>query len=104
MLDKRDRSKNLNDGKLDYGGIQAFHDAGYVDLIYQHLEDGSPYPGTFPTKLRPDEEMGRDRRLDYVFVPKGLVGRVTAARVIRDETTALLSDHYPLVLELEVRD
>ena len=103
MLDERDRNgRNLNDGKLDYGGIQAFHDASYVDLIHQFLEPNAPYPGTFPTKLRPDEDMGRDRRLDYVFVPQAIAKRATNAKVIRDATTALLSDHYPVILDLHI--
>ena len=100
MLDKRNRSKNLNEGKLDYAGIQAFHDAGYVDLIHQQLTAGSEYPGTFPTELRPDEEMGRDRRLDYIFVPKSLADSASGARVLRDKTTAVLSDHYPVMFDL----
>ena len=44
--------------------------------------------------------MGRDRRLDYVFLPAGLAAEVISAEVIRDEVTAQLSDHYPIVLEL----
>jgi endonuclease/exonuclease/phosphatase family metal-dependent hydrolase len=100
MLDVRDGSNNLNAGKLDYSGIRAFHDAGYADLVHQYLKFGAPYPGTFPTELRPDEEMGRDRRLDYAFVPDTLAGRVISAMVIRDEVTAGLSDHYPLFIEL----
>ena len=100
MLDARDKSKNLNDGKLDYAGIQAFHDAGYIDLIHEHQNPSSPYPGTFPTKARPGEDMGRDRRLDYIFVPKQLQPRSSGARVIQDDITAILSDHYPVVFEL----
>jgi len=101
MLDERDGSQNLNQGELDYGGIQAFHDAGYRDLIHEQLTPDSPYPGTFPTRLRPSDELGRDRRLDYVFVPEGLAANAISASVIRDEITAKLSDHYPIILELK---
>lgn len=100
-LDADDRSKNLNNGKLDYAGIQAFHDADYADLIHLHLKPNSPYPGTFPTKARPGEDMGRDRRLDYIFVPKDLVKRIRSAQVVRDPTTDMLSDHYPLIIDLK---
>lgn len=100
-LDQRDHSNNLNEGQLDYGGIQAFHDAGYHDVIREHLKLDAPYPGTFPTELRRSEDMGRDRRLDYVFIPGGLAARAISASVIRDEITAQLSDHYPVVLDLK---
>jgi len=100
MLDARDGSNNLNAGKLDYAGIQAFHDAGHADLVHQHRKFGAPYPGTFPTELRLEEELGRDRRLDYAFVPDALAGKVIEAKVLRDETTASLSDHYPLLIEI----
>ena len=100
MLDKRNASNNLNEGKLDYRGIQVFLGAGYDDVIHAQRLAGSPYPGTFPTELRLEEEMGRDRRLDYVFLPAGLAAEVISAEVIRDEVTAQLSDHYPIVLEL----
>ena len=99
-LDERDHSNNLNAGKLDYEGIQTFLDAGYHDVIHEGLQTGASYPGTFPTKLRPDEDMGRDRRLDYVFLPDGLAAKAISAAVIRDEITAQLSDHYPVLLEL----
>jgi len=95
------RQKNLNAGKLDYAGIQAFHNADYVDLIHHYLNADSPYPGTFPTDLRPDEDMGRDRRLDYVFVSKSLAKKAKNATVPRDKTTALLSDHYPVIVDFE---
>ena len=100
MLDKRNGSNNLNEGKLDYRGIQAFLGAGYDDVVHRQRQAGSPYPGTFPTELRREEEMGRDRRLDYVFLPAGLAAKVISAEVVRDEVTAQLSDHYPIVLEL----
>ncbi|MFT5854271.1 MAG: exodeoxyribonuclease-3 [Verrucomicrobiales bacterium] len=99
-LDARDQSNNLNEGKLDYAGIQAFHDAGYIDLIHQRLEAKAPYPGTFPTKARPDEDMGRLRRLDYIFVTPSLARTVTSAKVIHGEASTRLSDHYPLRIEL----
>lgn len=103
MLDKRHSgAKNLNAGRLDYGGIERILEAGYVDVIARLRPSAGPVQATFPTDLRRDEELGPDRRIDYVFVSPNLSGTVRAARIIRDETTALLSDHYPLEVILEV--
>ncbi|MGI9239336.1 MAG: endonuclease/exonuclease/phosphatase family protein, partial [Verrucomicrobiales bacterium] len=102
-LDDRNDGKNLNGGRLDYEGIKIIHDAGYHDSIhdYLNLTPDSAYPGTFPTKLRTADELGRDRRLDFIFLTETLAARTVSAAVIRDEITAHLSDHYPIILELE---
>ena len=99
-LDKSAASNNLRRGKLDYSGIEALQENGYLDLVYEQ-EKGLPHhPGTFPTKLRRDEQLGRERRLDYAFMKAPLAKDVTRAQVLRDETTATLSDHYPIVIDL----
>lgn len=106
MLDQRDRARNLNDGHLDYGGIEAIEAMGFVDLIAQHRrgEDGAetPFVGTFPTALVSDENHGTDRRLDYVFVSGNLVERVVEAAILRDAVTEQLSDHIPVMAKLRV--
>ena len=98
--DEHDGNKNLDRGELDYSGIEALHEAGYLDLVHDRAKTALPYPATFPTKLRPDEELGRERRLDYAFTKAPLAKHVIQARVLRDKTTALLSDHYPIVIDL----
>jgi tetratricopeptide (TPR) repeat protein len=102
MLDQRDRgARNLNAGRLDYGGIERILEAGYVDLVARFRAPGS-FMGTFPTELRRDENHGTDRRIDYVFVSGNLVAAARSAAILRDDTTALLSDHYPLIAEFDL--
>jgi exodeoxyribonuclease-3 len=97
MLDERHAgAKNLKAGRLDYGGIERILEAGYVDVITRLRPPAGPFVGTFPTELRGDEDLGPDRRIDYIFVSPNLVESVRTACIIRDETTTLLSDHYPL--------
>jgi tetratricopeptide (TPR) repeat protein len=103
MLDEQHPgAKNLNAGRLDYGGIERILEAGYVDVIARLRPPAGPFVGTFPTELRGDEDLGPDRRIDYIFVSPNLVESVRTARIIRDETTTLLSDHYPLEAVLEI--
>jgi endonuclease/exonuclease/phosphatase family metal-dependent hydrolase len=102
MLDRENPgSKNLNAGRIDYGGIARILEAGHVDLIARHRAGIAAFAGTFPTELRRDENHGTDRRIDYIFTSPNLVASARSATIIRDPVTALLSDHYPLVAEFE---
>ena len=99
-LDIRWKSnKNLRDGALDYTHIAKLEKAGLIDVGVQHRKR---FLGTFPTKLRPGEDMGPDRRLDYIFTSKNLAQRCRSARYIVDEVTGLLSDHYPMTAVFDV--
>jgi len=92
-LDERTKGKNLRDGQLDFRHLKRLEDAGFVDLI--HAKRGG-FLGTFPTRLRLDEDMGPGRRLDYVFATPNMAASCRAASCIVNETTGLLSDHYPV--------
>jgi len=93
-LDERWTQKNLRDGQLDYTHITKLESAGLIDLGAKMRRE---FRGTFPTKLRLDEDMGPARRLDYIFTNKALAKRCRTARYILDDTTGVLSDHYPIV-------
>ena len=98
-LDVRTKGKNLRDGQLDYRHLKRLEDAGFVDLIHTKRE---AFLGTFPTPLRKDEDMGPDRRLDYVFATPSLAASCRAAACIVNETTGLLSDHQPVSATFEL--
>jgi endonuclease/exonuclease/phosphatase family metal-dependent hydrolase len=104
MLDEKyPGSRNLNAGRLDYSGIEVILNAGYLDLVARFRPPNGPFMGSFPTELRREENHGTDRRIDFIFVSPNLVGSARSATIVRDDTTALLSDHYPLIAELELR-
>ena len=98
-LDVRTKGKNLRDGQLDYRHLKRLENAGFVDLIHTKRE---AFLGTFPTPLRKDEDMGPDRRLDYVFATPSLAASCRAAACIVNETTGLLSDHQPVSATFEL--
>lgn len=99
---KTPTARNLNRGKLDYGGIQAILDQGFIDAIARFRTAGAPYTGTFPSPLMSEEEHGTDRRIDYIMVSANLLSAVGDARILRDDVTARLSDHYPLRADLRL--
>ncbi|MCA9247634.1 MAG: endonuclease/exonuclease/phosphatase family protein, partial [Planctomycetales bacterium] len=63
-LDAQTQGVNLCNGELDYRHIERVEASGLVDLV---ARERSAFHGTFPTKLRADEDMGPERRLDYIF-------------------------------------
>lgn len=104
MLDRRDRhARNLNDGRLDYGGIEAILGQGFVDLVAASRSPSEPFVGTFPTPLVGEEDHGTDRRLDFIFTSPNLAGSVQSVAILRDAATARLSDHYPVRAVLRLR-
>jgi gluconolactonase len=100
MLDLRDTARNLNGGRIDYGGIEAIERLGFVDLIARRRTAATPFVGTFPTRLVSDENHGTERRLDYIFVSPNLLPRVTEAAILSDAETQTLSDHIPVTATL----
>ncbi|XZE51666.1 endonuclease/exonuclease/phosphatase family protein [Planctomycetaceae bacterium SH139] len=97
MLDGRSTSaRNLNQGKLDYGGLEAIMAQDFFDAVAGFRDDAKPFVGTFPTSLVSDENHGTDRRLDYIFVSPNMQPHLESADILRDQRTELLSDHIPV--------
>lgn len=104
QLDSRNpEARNLNNGRMDYGGIEAIRAQGYTDLIERDRAAGSVFQGTFPTPLVSDEDHGTDRRIDYIFASKTLEPSVVSACILRDAVTEGLSDHFPVTATLRLR-
>lgn len=101
---KSPKARNLNDGKIDYGGIQAILDQSYTDLIASRRSPELPFVGTFPAELVIDQDHGTDRRLDYLFVSPSLLQQVKSAAILRDPGTEMLSDHLPVTAIIRLRE
>ena len=100
-LDLRWKSnRNLRDDRIDYTHLTKFEQHGFVDLIALRREK---FLGTFPTKLRIDEDNGPSRRLDYFFANDVLAQRCMNAKYLVNEKTDFLSDHYPAIAEFKFR-
>lgn len=81
----------LSGGRIRWRTVQAVLDAGYTDA-FRHLQpDIVGY--TFPTW---DPHV----RLDYLFVPRAWVDRVSRCEVVTSPPVREASDHFPLLTEL----
>jgi exodeoxyribonuclease-3 len=96
------QARNLNNGRLDYGGLEAIVAQGFIDVVASRRTPSDPFVGTFPTSLVSDEDHGTDRRLDYIFVTPNLFKAVESAAILRDATTEVLSDHIPVTATLRL--
>ncbi len=92
--------KNLDNGKLEYSVIQKVMDFGLIDLEASMRVPSYHFSGSFPTLIEKEGEHGDQRRLDYVFASKNLVKKVTKAKIIATDTSLILSDHLPMVVDL----
>jgi exodeoxyribonuclease-3 len=81
----------LSGGRVRWRTIQGVLDAGYIDAFRALQPDLVGY--TFPT-WEPHV------RLDYLFVPRPCVGRVTRCQVFSASHAREASDHFPLLAEL----
>ncbi|RKO98930.1 hypothetical protein CXG81DRAFT_28281 [Caulochytrium protostelioides] len=98
---------------LDYAPLQVLLDAGWIDL---GAASDVPFAHTAPTCLEVDSAHCARLRLDYMLVdaalahaapagavppPAGAAGR-PVYRVLQNDVTDYLSDHYPIACELFV--
>ena len=82
----------LSGGNIRFRTIQGVLDAGYVDAFRWLQPDLIGH--TFPTS---DPHV----RLDYLFVPKPCVARVSHCQVFSANDVREASDHFPLIAELD---
>ena len=60
----------------------------------------STFPGSFPTLVEKEGEHGDQRRLDYIFASDNLASKVSKAEISASDTTLILSDHLPVIIEI----
>ncbi|GAA0399171.1 endonuclease/exonuclease/phosphatase family protein [Paenibacillus motobuensis] len=85
--------KFLDNEEINYRPIQILLDAGLIDAaIHRDL----PFQSSVPTLINKDKMHAAELRLDYALVNAILNERHPVARIICDEYTDMLSDHYPL--------
>ena len=75
-------------------------DFGFIDLEASSRTVNYNFTGSFPTWIEKEGEHGDQRRLDYIFATKNLVHKLIQAEIISSDTTQILSDHLPVVVNL----
>ena len=85
----------LSGGRVRWRTIQLVLDAGYTD-IYRRLHPDTPGQ-TFPTW---DPHV----RLDYVFAEQGHAERITSCEIVTHQAAREASDHFPLMVEVDLQE
>lgn len=103
MLEARKQSeiknahiRNLNNGQLDYTVTNAMLDAGYIDLMKKFHKD---FVYTIGSQKYRSKFLSR---IDYVFANEALANCASSIKVIYDEATEQMSDHYPILVTFEL--
>ena len=97
-LDAQESRKLALDGKLQFGVPKTLIENKYVDVFYE-LEKNE---NTVPALLDENEGNKNDLRLDYCFASKNVFAKIVDSSVIKNRDTKNASDHYPLVIDLEI--
>lgn len=91
--------KFTTDGKLRFDAIGKILEHGYVDSA---LKLGKNKEWTAPTTDINEYSAHSNMRLDYIFISETLTPYLKNYSVVRNELTEKASDHYPVVIELEI--
>ena len=92
-----------------YDVVKSFESTGFVDLVHKHDSQvrqanySFPSPITIPKWTKTIEELKSKRqRIDFIFASKSLASHSTSAKILISEELDSISDHYPVLVELEV--
>src|SRR5690606_8870322 len=103
---EKDRNlvRNLNNVQIDYSVIDKLTDAGFKDTFY--LTNKS-FEGSVPTFKDGNGNIkksnaGAPKRIDYIFCNGAAAKHIKVSKIIKDDLTHYISDHYPTYIELEL--
>jgi exodeoxyribonuclease-3 len=89
----KDKFLTPDSNSIDYTTINHFIQQGYIDT----LRESDQFRSSVPTKLEVDPMHALQMRLDYILATKELTEKLVNANILDNETTAFLSDHYPVM-------
>ncbi|MDO8556324.1 MAG: endonuclease/exonuclease/phosphatase family protein [Nanoarchaeota archaeon] len=98
-FNEKQSARFVRDGKLDFRAARFLARSQYKDVA-QVLSQKQEW--TVRTPMSQTLAHPLQARLDYVFVAAQLVPYVKSLEVLRNEKTAVASDHYPLVFDIDV--
>lgn len=89
--------QNFNNGKFDYSVIGYMENAGYKDVFGLFNKD---FQYSFPTTKYAYKDFLK--RIDFMFINLIFAGKTTSANFVRDGITDRISDHYPLLVTINL--
>jgi exodeoxyribonuclease-3 len=85
--------------KIRRDAITKIMDMGFVDIVKQFSKS---FEYSVPSLYNRDKDHFTKLRLDYIFANKQIADKVTKAKIIRNDITNQLSDHFPVVAEINI--
>ncbi len=97
--------KNLNNGEYDYSVLSTFLALSLIDVCDRFVpidqRTTCPTPLNVPQWLSAAEMEKTKHRIDYILVSPVLAKKCTGAWIFNGAGNYYLSDHYPVMVELE---
>lgn len=89
---------NLRNGQLDYNVVRTALVKGYIDPVY----NSKKLSISFSADIQGDPDLKNNKtRIDYVLLNAFFQSKIKKAFIIRDKFTDVISDHYPVCVELK---
>jgi len=89
---------NLRNGQLDYNVVGTVLKKNYIDPVY----NSKKLAISFSAEIQDDPDLKYNKtRIDYIFLNSFFKRRIEKAFIIRDRFTDMMSDHYPVCVELK---
>tara|TARA_Y100000310_G_scaffold327596_1_gene394204 strand:- start:3638 stop:4396 length:759 start_codon:yes stop_codon:yes gene_type:complete len=95
---KEKNIKKFGQNKLKKDVQTKLLDAGLIDAVREFSDE---FEYTVPTEYNKDEFHFEKLRLDYIYISKSLRPFLKNAKIIRNEETNQLSDHFPIMAEFD---
>lgn len=89
--------RNLNNGEIDYTVMDRLVQGGFVDTFWLTND-------TFKPSISTKKYGTPSRRIDFIWANPVAAEKVVHSTILHDEYTHVMSDHYPVYVELDERE
>ena len=96
---KKIKSNKFGERILRKEAIDKITKLGFIDSVRKFSKS---FEYSVPTKYNKDQNHFGRLRLDYIFITKNLFKKLSKAKIIRTKETNQLSDHFPVVAEINL--
>ncbi|SFS98041.1 endonuclease/exonuclease/phosphatase family protein [Sphingobacterium wenxiniae] len=102
--EKNAHIRNLNKGQIDYSVLNKLEKAGFKDTHYLLHKDFVSSVPTFKDGQGniKEKNTGKGKRIDFIWCNPAAAPYVTKSEIIKNELSNIISDHYPVYIELTI--
>lgn len=98
-LENKNISKFLDvNSNLTFKVHSKLNEFGFIDTFYKF---NSTFQHSVPTQINTDAFHSTKLRLDFIYVSKEIKNKIIDNKIINTTLTNSISDHYPILLEIE---